>query len=202
MRPPAAWSMRLRVGQLLYGAGQRGDAVFVVHGGLVKETLGSDDGARVVRLVGASGVTGLSALIDEPHRHTALVIGDGHACRIPVEPLRAWLRADPASALSLVAHWQGALDDVDRVIAAFASGPARARLARYILFLSDQLGAQARLRRQEAAELIGVTPVSVTRLIGEFKRKGLVREVGARLGECDRAGLTALAARAREAGLR
>ena len=192
-----ALSMRLRPGQLLYGAGQRGDAVFVIHGGLVKETLGSDDGERVVRLVGPMGATGLAALIGEPHRHSALVIGDGQACRVPVERLREGLRSDPGGALELVVHWQGALDDVDRVIAAFASGPARARLARYILFLADQLGAQARLRRQEAAELIGVTPVSVTRLIGEFKRKGLVREVGTRLDGWDRAGLMALAMRER-----
>ena len=130
------------------------------------------------------------------------VVGDGMACRIPVTRLRERLGHEPASALTLLAHWQGALDDVDRVIAAFGCGSARARLARYILFLLEALGEQARLRRQEAAELIGVTPVSVTRLIGEFKRDGLVREEGLRLQGCDRQRLSALAANARMPGAR
>lgn len=190
-------TVRLRTGQLLYGAGQRGDALFVVQGGLVKETLGAEDGARVVRLVGLAGVTGLAAVLGEPHRHSAMVIGDGHACRIPVERVRALIRSDPAVALELASQWQKAIDDVDRLIRAFACGPARARLARYVLFLVDALGQAARLRRQEAADLIGVTAVSVTRLIGEFKREGLIAEVGARIGDYDRTRLMRLASAAR-----
>lgn len=188
-------AVRLRAGQALYGAGQTGDAVFVLHRGLVKETLEADEGERVVRLIGAAGVTGLAALLGEPHRHSARVMGDGEACRVPVTRLRERIQADPLGAFSLLAHWQGALDDMDHVVSAFATGPARARLARYILFLIDTLGAQARLRRQEAAELIGVTPVSVTRLIGEFKRDGLVRESGLQLAGCDRPRLARVAGR-------
>ena len=201
---PGRWSsglaVRLRSGQSLYGAGQTGDAVFVLHRGLVKETLEADEGERVVRLVGASGVTGLAALLGQAHRHSARVVGDGEACRVPVVRLRERVRSDPRGAFALLAQWQGALDDTDHIIAAFASGPARARLARYILFLIDTLGAQARLRRQEAAELIGITPVSVTRLIGEFKREGLVREKGLRLADCDRGRLARLAGETDPAG--
>lgn len=192
-------AVRLRAGQALYGAGQTGDAVFVLHRGLVKETLEADEGERVVRLIGAAGVTGLAALLGEPHRHSARVVGDGEACRVPVTRLRERIRSDPLGAFSLLAHWQGALDDTDHIIAAFATGPARARLARYILFLIDTLGAKARLRRQEAADLIGVTPVSVTRLIGEFKRDGLVRERGLQLADCDRRRLARVAGGATEA---
>jgi len=200
--PAPVFAVRLRARQMLYQAGQLGDAVFALHGGLVKETLGAEEGERVVQLIGGSGVTGLVALLGEPHRHSARVVGDGVACRIPVARLRERLAQEPAGALALLAHWQGALDDVDRVIAAFGSGPARARLARYILFLLEAMGDDARLRRQAAAELIGVTPVSVTRLIGEFKRSGLVREEGLRLQGCDRQRLSALAAHARTPGPR
>ncbi|MBU6188147.1 MAG: Crp/Fnr family transcriptional regulator [Betaproteobacteria bacterium] len=193
-------AVRLRAGQALYVAGQTGDAVFVLHRGLVKETLEADEGERVVRLIGVAGVTGLSALLGEPHRHSAQVVGDGEACRVPVTRLRDRIRFDPQGAFALLAHWQGALDDTDHIIAAFATGPARSRLARYILFLLDTLGDQARLRRQEAAELIGVTPVSVTRLIGEFKREGLVRENGLQLVDCDRLRLARLAGGVEGAG--
>jgi CRP-like cAMP-binding protein len=92
-----------------------------------------------------------------------------------------------------MAVWQAALDERDYVLARFASGPARARLARYVLMLVEALGAEARLRRHEVAQLIGVTPVSVTRLIAEFKRDGLMQEGGMRVTGCDRQRLIALA---------
>ena len=45
----------------------------------------------------------------------------------------------------------------------------------------------------EAAELLGVTPVSVTRLVGDLKRRGLIREEGLSLSAWDEPGLRALA---------
>ncbi len=192
-RQAAGVLVRLRAGQVLYGAGQQGDAVFALQHGLVKETLAADEGGRVVRLVGSARVTGLPALLGEPHRHSAHVIGEGYACRISVGRLREGVEADPRGAFELMRVWQAALDERDRVMVRFASGPARARLARYILFLLEALGSQARLRRHEAAQLIGVTPVSVTRLVGEFKRDGLVRESGVKLAVCDAQRLGAIA---------
>jgi CRP-like cAMP-binding protein len=185
--------VRLRAGQVLYGAGQRGDAVFVLHRGLVKEMVATGDCERVVRLVRAPGVTGLAALLGEPHRQSATVMGDGHACRVPVRRLRDRIAVDPRGSLELMAVWQAALDERDHVLARFASGPARARLARYVLVLVEALGTEARLRRHEVAQLIGVTPVSVTRLIAEFKRDGLMQEGGMRVTGCDRQRLIALA---------
>lgn len=183
--PMPAFEVRFREGQLLYMAGQRGDAVFLLRRGLVKETLAAEGCERVVRLVGGGGATGLAAMLREPHRHSATVIGPGIGCRIPAHLLQRALSGQPAAAFSLLLKWQGALDDADRVIGEFSSGPARARLARFVLYLASSLGRGARLRRRETAELIGVTPVSVTRLIGEFKREGLIEERASQLARWD-----------------
>jgi CRP/FNR family transcriptional regulator len=176
------WEVRLREGQQLYLKGQRGDSIFVLRRGLVKETVpGAQGSERIARLVGPGGATGLAAMLQQSHRHAAQVISEGVACRVPAFRLSQALRADPAVAGMVLAKWQGAIDDTDRVIGSFSTGPARARLARFILYLGDSVGRGARVRRREAAELIGVTPVSVTRLLGEFKREGLVSESGTRL---------------------
>lgn len=176
------WEVRLREGQMLFAKGQRGDSLFVLRRGLVKEMVpDAQGGERIARLVGPGGATGLAAMLQQSHRRSAQVIGEGVACRVPVLMLSQILRSDPVALALILAKWQGALDDTDRVIGAFSTGPARARLARFILFLADSVGQGVRLRRTEAAELIGVTPVSVTRLLGEFKREGLMSESGARL---------------------
>jgi CRP-like cAMP-binding protein len=190
------FEQRLRLGQVLYTAGRRSDAVFVMRRGLAKEILDSGYARRVVRLVGPRSVTGLSALVGEPHRHTAVVIGAGLACRIPVAALAEWGGRDLRASARVARLWQQALDDADRLIASYGCGPAAARLARYVLFLTETVGPGARLCRREAAELLGVTPVSVTRLVGDLKRQGLIREQGASLTAWDSSGLQALAAQA------
>lgn len=172
---------RLRMGQLLYAAGRRTDAVFAMRRGLAKEILDVGGSRRVVRLVGPGSVTGLPALLGQTHRRSAVVVGAGLACRIPVAALQQWASRDVRVAARVGRLWQEALDDADQLTLAYASGPAGARLARFVLFLAEAIGPGARLCRREAAELIGVTPVSVTRLLGEFKREGLVSESGTRL---------------------
>lgn len=165
-----------------------------VEWGLAKEVLDSGHARRVVRLVGPSAVTGLSALVGEAHPHTAVVIGAGLACRIPVATLGQWAGRDPRSSARLGRLWQQALDDADQLIVAYGCGPAAARLACFVLFLTETMGPGAQLCRREAAELLGVTPVSVTRLVGELKRRGLIREQGASLAAWDEPGLRTLAA--------
>ncbi len=178
---------------MLYRAGHVGESVFALRRGLIKETLPADGSDRIVRWVAAGGVTGLAAVLGQAHRHHAIVSGEAEGCRIPVERLHQSVLRDPAALRSLLASWQAVLDDVDRVIGRFANGPAEARLARFVLFLLERQGNRARLRRRDAAELIGVTPVSVTRLIARFKREGLIDERDGRLvaADCERLGLLA-----------
>jgi CRP-like cAMP-binding protein len=196
----SALTVRLRDGQLLYRADQHGDSVFAVRRGLVKEVLPAGGAQRIVRLVGAGGVTGLAALVGAPHRHSAVVVGDGDGCRVPVDHLRTALQRDASGLATLFAPWQAALDDIDLVIGRFACGPARSRLARYVLFMVERQSESARLRRRDAAQLLGVTPVSVTRLISRFKREGLIEERAGRLIACDRVRLTQLASELRSEG--
>lgn len=181
---------RLRAGQLLYRAGHLGEAVFALRAGLVKETVAlSGDkrgaGERIVRLVGAGGITGLAALAGEPHRHAAVVAGEALCCRIPVALLRRAVAHHASGARAIWSGWLRALDDADLMIAGFASGPAQARLARLVLYLLHQQGASARLRRRDAAALIGITPVSISRLISQFKRAGWIDERNGQLMATD-----------------
>jgi len=184
---------RLRLGQVLYVAGRRSDAIFVMRKGLAKEVLDTGGVRRVVRLVGPGAATGLAALAGQSHRHTAVVIGAGLACRIPLASVEQWSARNRGVSARMGRLWQDALDDADRLIAAYGNGPAGARLARFVLFLAQTVGPGARLCRREAAELLGVTPVSVTRLVGELKKRGLIREEGLSLSAWDEPGLRTLA---------
>ncbi|MCU0941581.1 MAG: Crp/Fnr family transcriptional regulator [Hydrogenophaga sp.] len=167
----------LREGVRLFERGGAASAIYVVQSGLVKETIpGPDGGECIVRLVGRSGVVGLSALVGQFHRHSAFVMQSGSACRIPMARLEQVRKADPGACQRMLADWQLAADGSDRIVSEFAHGPARARLARALLHLHavprDDPGFCP--RRTDLADLLSITPVSVTRLLGELRREGLI----------------------------
>jgi CRP/FNR family transcriptional regulator, anaerobic regulatory protein len=60
-------------GSILYEAGQRGQNVFTLRGGLVKLVQCSPDGTeRIVRLLRQGTVAGLEVMLDAHYEHTAI----------------------------------------------------------------------------------------------------------------------------------
>lgn len=176
---PAAVRVPLRAGARLYERGSVGQAIYVMQAGIVKETVpGPEGGECIVRLVMRNGVTGLCALLGEPHSHSAYVIHPGAACRIPLARLAHMRSAQPAVAERLQKDWQFAIDDADRIVAELGHGSARARLARALLHLRSSLlpGEPLRLRRSDLSDLLAIAPVSVARLLADFRREGLLEE--------------------------
>jgi CRP/FNR family transcriptional regulator len=196
---PAAVRVPLRTGARLFEAGAPGGAVYVVQSGIVKEVMHCPDGSEcIVRLVVRGGVCGLGALLQLPHHHSAYVIHPGQACRIPVERLQRLRAKDPDAVDRLFADWQQAVDDADRIISEFGQGPARARLARALLYLREMLAPDEplRVKRDDLAQLMAVNPTTVARLLGEFRREGLLQQRGRYCVGIDRARLNALSLKA------
>lgn len=183
----------LREGARLFERGAEAHAVYVVQSGLVKETVPGPDGEDcIVRLVTPSRMAGMSALTGLAYRHSAYVMQAGMACRIPVARLEQLRQDEPAACRQMLADWQQSADDSDRIIAEFGHGPARARMARALLFLHNvhRPGEAFCPRRTDLADLLAITPISVTRLLGAFRQEGLVTGSADRCLALDVAGLT------------
>ena len=193
---PGAVRIPLLAGARLFEAGTVGKAIYVVQSGIVKETIPCpDNSVCIVRLVSRGGVVGLSALLGEPHPHSAYVMHPGVACRIPVSVVDDMRQDDPRVTDRIFRDWFQAIVDADRILGEFGKGPARARLARLLLFLRSRLQPDEPLwlRRTDVASLLAITPVSVARLLAEFKREGLIDEEKRRCVDIDVARLRELA---------
>jgi CRP/FNR family transcriptional regulator len=167
----------LREGARLFERGAEAHAIYVVQSGLVKETVPGPDGDDcIVRLVTPSQIAGMSALNCPAYRHSGFVMQAGVACRIPLAHLEQLRQDEPETCRQILADWQQAADDSDRIIAEFGHGPARARLARALLFLHglQRQGEAFCPRRTDLADLLALTPISVTRLLSAFRREGLI----------------------------
>ncbi|WP_162910356.1 Crp/Fnr family transcriptional regulator [Azohydromonas sediminis] len=192
---PPAVRMPLRAGVRLFEQGTVAQAVYVVQSGIVKETLRDDDsGECIARLVMRGGVAGIGGL-SGPHPHSGHVIHPGYACRIPMARFEKVLAEHPDALPRLYADGRQAIADADRIIGQMCHGPARARLARALLYLRSTLapGEALRLKRADLAQLMALNPTSVARLLAEFRRDGLLEQQGRYCVAVDAARLRELA---------
>ena len=160
--------------------------MYVVRRGLVKleETL--DDGStRIVRVVRKGSIAGLETFLDNGQRYdqTAITLQDSELCRIPYDVVSTLLKNEPEFLESVLNEWHQHIAASNKVIVEFSTGALRHRLARVLLMLvkeanHNQLVEIEMLHIDDLAALTGVARESVSRIISEFKRDGLLIKSG------------------------
>jgi len=114
---------RVPRGATLYRMEEPGRAIFTVRQGLVKllQYL-PDGGERIVRLVRATDVTGLEALVGQPYQHDAVVEQEAVVCRIPLDVIQRMEGESPQLYRELMRRWQQALSEADAWLTELGTG--------------------------------------------------------------------------------
>ena len=184
--------------EVLYRAGDPAQAVFTIRSGLLKLVQYLPDGRqRIVRLLRATDVTGLEALLGQPYQHDAIVLQQSAVCRIPLEVIQRLDRDNPKLRKELMVRWQHALDEAAAWLTQLATGSAKARMARLLqrLVSGTEGSACEMLGREDMGSMLGITTETASRIIAEFKRSGALREIpGSVFLRCDNAALNKIAA--------
>ena len=179
--------------EVIYREGESADTVYAIRHGLVKLLSYLPNGrGRIVRLYGKGIWIGLEGLLRRPYEHTAVAIDDVEVYRLPANMLRLVQRDDPNDYQHIMHKWHEHLVEADMWISDFSTGSVKSRVARLINFLSRieerQSGKVKLLTCDEMAAILGVTPESVSRIIAEFKRSGVLRMLdssSSELYQCD-----------------
>ncbi|MGA9575550.1 MAG: Crp/Fnr family transcriptional regulator [Lysobacterales bacterium] len=152
------------------------DKVYYIRGGMVKLLSYLHNGrARIVRLHAGGHWLGLEGLVGQPYEHTAVAVDDVETYYFSVKHLQQLEHDNSRRYLQIVKQVYGNLAQADRWIADFSTGGIRARVARLLEFLSklkygNASGMVELLTVHEMADMLGVTPESVSRILAEFKR--------------------------------
>jgi len=183
-------------GTVLYHIGDVGDHMFTVRRGtfkLVQYLPGG--GQRIVRLAHTTDVIGLEALVEDHYEHDAIAIHHTEVCRYPARVVRILGRENPKLYHELMTRWQRALSEADTWLTELSTGPARQRIARLLLHLvHNRVGSECELlRREDMGAMLGITTETTSRTIAEYKRRGLLVEVGANSFRLDIPGLRRIA---------
>jgi len=169
--------------ETIYREGGEVEALYLVLDGRIKLMNYSVDGsARIVRLHRRGSILGLNGLLDEIHDHTAIAIDEVALYVLPMQAIRGIENEDRSAYLGLLEYSHEYLKEADTWITEFSAGSIRGRVARLVLYLmsmDESTGAREvdLLTVNEMAEIIGVTPESVSRMLADFKRKKMLSPV-------------------------
>nr|WP_305907457.1 Crp/Fnr family transcriptional regulator [Methylomarinum sp. Ch1-1]MDP4520211.1 Crp/Fnr family transcriptional regulator [Methylomarinum sp. Ch1-1] len=167
---------QLSAKQVLYQQGDRVDRVYRIQRGMVKLFSYLSNGrARIVRLHNENHWLGLEGLVGRSYEHTAVAVGDLTVACISMNRLQLLERDDPRQYCQILKQGYQYLAQADRWIADFSTGGIKPRVARLVDFLAKLEHGESSnmvelLTVHEMADMLGVTPESVSRILAEFKR--------------------------------
>lgn len=172
-------NIRYEQGDMIYYQGDASDALFSLRSGIVKLSVASDDGdLRIVRLLGPGAVVGLECLLKQTYHTIAECLSAVDMCRIPARSVREIAREQPQLYLSLMQQWQEHVEMADTHIVNLSTGPINERvinLLRLINGICNRGGTPFILpTNQDCAALVAARVESVSRVMAELKRAGIL----------------------------
>lgn len=178
---------RRPAGELLHLEGAEAAHVWYLRRGRVVRIKAQDgQGDRATRLEEGGAFLGLEALVDDRYRASARVVDDAVICRSSREAFEAWIGPPGTPARIVLEGLLGAGQtgrSPDRL-----DGTALARLARWLLAEGPP---PAGMKRRFLAELLGMTPETLSRGLARLAQRGAIVLGRRHLAIIDREALSA-----------
>ena len=183
-------SKNIKKGEVLFEEGQKLDGVFCVRNGVSKLSKLSANGKRqIVKLASKGEVLGQRSVIVEEHANlSATAVNDMEVCFIPKEIISNTLNTNPNFSLEVLRHMAHDLKEADDVIVNMSQRKVKQRLAEAFIYLKNNYGVDKNgflvltISRDDYANIIGTATESLIRMISEFKKKGLIKTSGKKIG--------------------
>jgi CRP-like cAMP-binding protein len=177
---------RFRRGEIIFHAGDPGDALFIIVSGEVKIALPSEEGDEaILATLGPGDVFGELALLDgAPRSATASALVATEAVILPRDRFRELVATEPAVRDTLLDSLAGELRRLTTHVEELHFLDMTGRLAARLVRLAREAGPpapdgsirlRASLTQAELASMVGCTRQSVNKLLGQFADDRLVR---------------------------
>ncbi len=188
-------------GEALFEEGDKLNGVFCVRDGVSKLSKLSANGKdQIVKLATKGEVMGQrSVIVEESANLSAVAVNDMEVCFIPKEAIVTTLHTNPDFTYEVLRHMAHDLKEADDVIVNMSQKTVKQRIAEAFLYLRNNYGEDEEgylsltLSREDIANVVGTATESCIRIISEFKKKGLLKSSGKKLGIADLKGLEDLA---------
>ena len=191
----------VKKGEALFEEGEKLDGVFCVREGVSKLSKLSANGKdQIVKLASKGVVMGQRSVIaQESTNLSAVAVSDMEVCFVPKEIISDTLNTNPNFAVEVLRHMAHDLKEADDVIVNMSQKSVKQRMAEAFLYLNKNHGQddegflKLTLSREDYANVVGTATESCIRIISEFKKKGLVKTSGKKIGIANKKLLQGLA---------
>ncbi|MGD9892778.1 MAG: Crp/Fnr family transcriptional regulator, partial [Dehalococcoidia bacterium] len=164
-------------GRVFYTPGETGEVLFVLKQGRVNVYRVTADGRKLItETIGPGTIFGEMSLIGQGMRGSfAEAATDCTLCVMSRADLEYILATHPQVALRLVETLAARLESAEERLETLAFKGVPARLAETLLRLAGPDGAEiAGVTHQDLAELIGAYRETTTKILNEFRARGLI----------------------------
>jgi len=185
---------KYRTGQIVYLQGARPDHFYYLISGSVRSFISSSAGEeRVLAIHRAGDLMGEASFFDGcPRVTSAMAVEDCRILAIDRAQLDAAFQRHPELALPMLQYLARTVRILSDHVGA-SSLPAQQRITRWLLGQPAGKGGQLKATHEGIGQAVGLSRVTVSRVLGELSTQGLV-ELGYRsVSLLDRDGLEALA---------
>ena len=164
-------------GQLIYLQGTEADVFYYLLSGNARSYISSEAGGERVLTTHRSGdLMGEAAFFDGcPRVSSAVAITVCRVVCIDRERLDAVLRAHPELALPMLQYLARTVRLLSDHVDGMSFRPADQRVARYLLSIPLEPDGAIRCTHEEIGAAVGVSRVTVSRVLGEFTRRGWLK---------------------------
>lgn len=180
-----------QAGQFVFYEGHVALGLYILCQGRVKLTrLNRKGQQRLVDILGAGQLLEKQAFQEQPvHQVTCEVLEPSQVCLLDRTSFLSFLKEHGALAVKLVQVLSKEMRTVLNAADQFAFTPARERLARLLLELSDRFGEHddagiritIKLKREDLAQMMAVTVETLVRLLRDFQEDHLITVHGREL---------------------
>ncbi len=169
------WAIRCPAGYLIYQQNTEATCFYYLRSGQVKSFIQAENGAeRVLNLYQAGSLFGEASFFDElPRVSSAVAMTPCELVPIDRSLVAREFARDPQLALAMMKYLARTVRLLSDQLDAMAFRPAQWRLARFLLSAAGPDG-RVTSSQEEMAASISVSRVTVSRLLGELAKKGLI----------------------------
>ena len=190
---------RFNKDQVIFHLGDPGGLLYLIGRGKVKINHTTSDGHEVVlAILGPGDFFGELALLDDsPRSATAVALESTQTWTLHREEFLQYLMENPELSLHVLKTLAGVIRRLNTQLADIFFLDLPGRLARILLYLADRHGRKVSdgvlielsLTQTDLAEMTGTTRVSINRVLGRFRRSGLIGITGKKVTILDRPAL-------------
>ncbi len=164
-------------GSTLYEADEKAEFLYTLHYGVMKLMQQLPTGEhRIVRLLKRGDLAGIEAVTADRYQHEAIAMTDISVCKIPAEIVLNYSIMSPELHANLLKKWSDALTLSSTWLTRLSTGPARHRVIRLLIWLSETCDQEEFILpgRADTGNILALTTETVSRLIAELRREGVL----------------------------